>query len=370
MHFPLISARAALIFVVILALEFAGLEAALRVYGGSEASPSFQSIVMQDSRIGHRLKPGAHIRYTTVEFSTDLGINTQGVRDDRDIGPKAPDERRVVVLGDSLVLSVQVPLDQTFCKRLEARLTAADPAHRWRVINAGVQGYGPVKDWLFYRYVAETFQADVVLVVAFVGNDAVEANDDEPSLEAGRVPPQVTTDAAVNSVRRITRASMVLQLVRLRADQLRSHFSGPGTERPLTTYLTDPPPEVTHGLEVTRKAFGLIASRAAELGARTGLVLMPARFQTDDADYGRLAEIVRQAGYELDRNSGTKRFRAALDPLGLPILDLLPALEAQPDRDELFFQRNIHLTPRGHVVVADAMFDFLKSSRLVELQRP
>ena len=54
--------------------------------------------------------PGARTRYTTVEFSTELTINGQGVRDDREIGPKAPDERRVVVLGDSLVFAVQVPL--------------------------------------------------------------------------------------------------------------------------------------------------------------------------------------------------------------------------------------------------------------------
>lgn len=366
----MISVRPVLICLVILVAEFAVLEGALRVYGGSEAAPTFQSILMQDPRIGHRLKPGASTRYTTVEFSTDITINAQGVRDDRDIGPKAPGERRVVVLGDSLVLSVQVPLEQTFCKQLEARLTAADSAHRWRVINGGVQGYGPVKDWLFYRYVAETFQPDIVMIVAFVGNDAVEANDDEPSLTAGRVPSAELTDAAITRVRRLTRASMVLQLARLRVEQLKDHFAGPGTERPLATYLDVPPPEVVHGLEVMRRAFGMIAARATEDGARTALVLMPARFQTDDGDYGRLVEIVHHAGAEMIRNAGTERFREALAPLGLPTLDLLPVLAAEPSREELFFQRNIHLTPRGHRVVADAMFSFLTDSRLMQPQRP
>ena len=40
----------------------------------------------------------------------------------RDIGPKPPGERRIVVLGDSLVLSVQVDEQQTFCQLLEDRL--------------------------------------------------------------------------------------------------------------------------------------------------------------------------------------------------------------------------------------------------------
>jgi hypothetical protein len=49
------------------------------------------------------------------------------------------------------------------------------------------------------------------------------------------------------------------------------------------------------------------------------------------------------------------------------MFDLLPVLEAQPDRKGLFFQRNVHLTTRGHQVVADALFQFLESSGLSKL---
>jgi hypothetical protein len=37
---------------------------------------------------------------------------------------------------------------------------------------------------------------------------------------------------------------------------------------------------------------------------------------------------------------------------------------AQPDRMGLFFQRNVHLTPRGHAVVADAIAGFLDRAGL------
>src|SRR5262249_42244040 len=134
-------ARLALIS-AILVVQFGLIECGLRLEGGSEATPAFPALFLQDQRMGYRLKPRTPARYTTVEFSTELVINGQGVRDDREIGPKAPNERRVLVLGDSLVLAVQVPLEQTFCKLLEAKLSAADPSHQWRVINAGVQGYG------------------------------------------------------------------------------------------------------------------------------------------------------------------------------------------------------------------------------------
>jgi hypothetical protein len=352
-----------LLGVVILVAEFGLIEAGLRLEGGSEATPAFQALFLQDPRVGYRLKPGARTRYTTVEFSTQIAINGQGVRDDRDIGPKAPNERRVVVLGDSLVLALQVPLEQTFCKLLEAKLNRADPSHQWRVINAGVQGYGAVHEWLLYRHVVEAFQPDLVLVASFVGNAPLLAGM-QPWLDIEGQPSSDVSARASTLARRIVRSSMVLQLVNLRYTQFKAHFEGPVQEAPLGTYLANPPRAVEEGLHVAQEAVGKIAERAAQHGARTAILLMPARFQTDDADYGRYVEIVKEAGGTLVRNAGTERFRQAYAPLGVPMFDLLPALEAEPNRSDLFFQQNVHFTPRGHEVAAEAIFQFLKTSGL------
>lgn len=355
-------------FFLILAAQFALFEGGLRLFGGSEASTAFQDLFMQDPRTGYRPRPGAQTHYRTVEFATDLAINQQGVRDDDDIGPKAPNERRVVVLGDSLVFSVQVPFAVTFQEQLEVRLNQADPAHTWRVINGGVQGYGPAQEWFLFDHVLAALEPDVVLISVFVGNDAIEAYDTAAWLEAGR-PATAADEQALNIARRIVRSSMVLQLVRLRYDLLRSRLRSPAPARALLSYLESPPADVTEGLAIARDAFGRIAERARGIGARTALVLMPARFQTDDEDYGYLAEIVRQAGGTLVRQAATERFEAALEPMGLPILDLLPVLSRQPDRDGLFFRRNIHLTPRGHQVVGEALFDFFQTSGLAAAAR-
>jgi len=40
-------------------------------------------------------------------------------------------------------------------------------------------------------------------------------------------------------------------------------------------------------------------------------------------------------------------------------------LFAQPQRDGLFFQRTVHLTPRGHDIVAQTLFEFLQNNGLV-----
>jgi hypothetical protein len=356
------AASRALLLALIFTLEFAAIEGALRAYGAFEGSTTFQSLFMDDPEVGIRLRPGAHIQYTTVEFSTEISINPQGVRDDEPIGPKAPNERRIVVLGDSLVLSVQVSAAETFCEKLERDLNARGGSEKWRVINAGVQGYGPVDDWFFFDRVAAAFEPDIVLIAAFVGNDAIEAADGGASIDAGR--PLKTAAPTARQVRRIVRSSVVLQLVRVRYDQLRARFFTGTPERPLASYLIDPPPVVQRGLEVSRAAFGKIAERARGIGARTAIVLVPARFQTDDTDYSYLKAAVEQAGGVLDRQSSSRRFNQALSPLGLPILDLQPILFAQPDRSGLFFQRTVHLTPRGHDVVSVALLDFLQTSGL------
>ncbi len=361
-------------FLLILAVQFAIFEAALRVWGSSEAAPAFQGLFMQDPDVGFRLRPGARTRYGTVEFETDIAINHAGVRDDEELGPKPPGERRIVILGDSLVLSVQVPFEQTFGERLEMRLNARPGLNRYRVINAGVQGYGPVQELLFFRKLAASLDPDVVLVSVFVGNDAEEAFSSRSLLNRAQQPPvEALRETLMNSIRRTVRRSMVLQVLRLRLTSVTDRFTTAVVppEPPLQSYAAVPAPRIEEGLAIARECVRGIAAHAATLGARTGVLLMPARFQVDDADYGRLKSGVEQAGGQLLRDAATERFVSVLAGLGLPMIDPLPSLRAAPPGPDLFFQRNVHLTPRGHEVMAGVLDRFLQERGLLaETGRP
>ena len=352
-----------LLFVAILAVQFAIFEAGLRRWGSSEAAPAFQGLFTGDPAIGYRLQPGARVRFTTAEFDTHIAVNNAGVRDDEEIGPKAPGERRIVILVDSLVLSVQVPLEATFGKLLERRLNAPGGDIHYRVINAGVQGYGPVEELLFFRNVVRHLQPDLVLVTVFVGNDAEEALASEAKLSP-RPAAEALRESLITSLRRTVRRSMVLQVLRLRVLSATDRFRGlkAPPEPPLQSYAANPAPRIPLGIERTRELIGQIAQEAGTIGARTGVVLMPARFQVDDADYGRLRETVKQTGGELVRDAATERFTIALAPLALPMTDLLPPLRAALPGPDVFFQQNVHLTPRGHTIVADHLASFVRAN--------
>jgi hypothetical protein len=352
-----------------MAAQFGIFEVALRTWGGSEAAPSFQGLFEGDPTIGHRLKPNARTRFTTPEFSTDIAINSSGVRDDDAIGPKAPNERRIVILGDSLVLSVQVPFDQTFPELLERRLNDRGSPVRYRVINAGVQGYGPVEESLFFRKLVGSLEPDLVIASVFVGNDAEEALTSKLKLNGnGRPSVAVLRDSLLTRLRRLVRRSMVLQVLRLRVvsatERFTTRLSPP--EPPLQSYAAIPAPRIAEGIALTRQCVEDIAATASKAGARTAILLMPARFQVDDADYGRLKEAVAAAGGELVRDAATERFDHAFDALPIPRLDVLPALRRALPGPDLFFQRTVHLTPRGHEIVAEAIDEFIVEHRLLE----
>jgi hypothetical protein len=363
--------RRALLLLAIVAAQFALFEIALRVWGHSEAAPAFQALFMPDPVIGYRLRPNARTRFVTAEFDTEIAINGQGVRDDADIGPKPDNERRIVVLGDSLVLSVQVDRQQTFCKLLEDRLnrTPVDGARgvHYRVINAGVQGYGPVEELLFFREVARAFQPDLVIETIFVGNDAEEAVTSAPRLRGDARPvAEALSDSLVSRARRLVRRSMVLQVLRLRAVSVTDRLPSVGAppEPPLQSYAANPAPRIEEGLRISRDCVQAIAAEAAASGARTMVLLMPARFQVDDADFGHLKEAVEGTGGTLLRDGATIRFAGALAPLQVPRLDALPALRAARPGPDVFFQQTVHLTPRGHDIVARALEAFIRGQGL------
>jgi lysophospholipase L1-like esterase len=364
-----VQSKAALIGAVVL-VQFGLFETGLRLKGGSEAAPEFQRLFTPDRNLGYRLKAGASARLTTSDFDTLITINRAGVRD-REVGPKAPGERRIVVLGDSLVMSVQVPVEETFTARLERMLNngAGPSSSTFRVINAGVQGYGPVEEYIFHRDVTSSLQPDVVILALYAGNDAVEAANTAFRLRAGQPGREAHPGSALDRFtqwrRRMIRRSVVLQIARLRITTVLDRFGWqPEIDPPLRTYLPDAPPEIARGLEVTRDAVSRLAALTSSQGARLVVLLLPARFQVDDEDYGRLKAIVARSGQTLERDRATERFKAALAGLDVPVLDGLPALREASLQSRVFMESTAHFTPYGHEVMARLLEQYLRDAGL------
>jgi len=162
---------------------------------------------------------------------------------------------------------------------------------------------------------------------------------------------------------------MVLQVARLRVTSVLYRFGwGHEIDPPLRAYLPEGSPDIARGLDVTRDTVARLASLTSSQHARLVVLLVPARFQVDDGDFRRLRDSVAQSGKTLERDLATDRFKAALNGLGVPVVDALPPLRDAARQSDVFMQSTAHFTPFGHEVMAKILERYLKEAGLVEGQ--
>ncbi len=117
-----------------------------------------------DPDLGWRHRPGLSHRDMYGPGRT-LTINAQGLRAQREYGPRASGApRRVVCVGDSFTLGYGVDDAQTWPAQLERALSG------WEALNMGQGGYGIDQAWLWYRRDSAAIEHELVLF-AFIADD-------------------------------------------------------------------------------------------------------------------------------------------------------------------------------------------------------
>lgn len=96
-------------------------------------------------------------------------VSPQGLRD-RIFGPKAEDEFRILMLGDSFTMGWGLAEEETISRRLEASLETRVPG-RVTVVNGGVSGHGPWQEHGFLLERGLALQPDLVILQVFPAND-------------------------------------------------------------------------------------------------------------------------------------------------------------------------------------------------------
>src|SRR5688500_13225512 len=135
-----------------------------RSRGGGKERDEASRYVEHDPRLGWRKKPGARVRYDRREYSVEVAVNANGLRDP-ERPYSAPGTFRVVALGDSFVEGYTVEIPQTVTQVLEQSLRA--PGCPVEVLNAGTAAYSTDQEYLFYLDQGVRYSPQVVLLFAY-----------------------------------------------------------------------------------------------------------------------------------------------------------------------------------------------------------
>lgn len=245
-------------------------------------------------------------------------INAQGLRQDEDLGPKAPAEKRLLVLGDSVTFGANVKTSETYPEQLQGLLR--QQRHPWRILNAGVTAYDASQeaDWL------ETFGWELqpdALAVAFCRNDtSVSIRDRGP---VGTRLGQWLTEHSI----------VCFRVERLYA-RCRAAWKGSSVEGTPLVQKQD----LIYGWPLVDKAYRQIAASAKARGVPVVLFIWPTLDFLEERETEDLASKLNQLAVEL----------------GWQVIDLEPAF--RPTEARMFLDGDpIHPSAYGYARAAERL---------------
>jgi len=303
------------------------------------------------------------------EWRTFVAFNSHGLRDRELPYEKPPGARRVLLLGDSATEALQVPLELTFAKLLEARLRSGGTAVE--VINAGHAGFGTDNELLFYRQEGQRYAPDVVVLVFNFQNDIVENSQTlyQRSYERADVhfPPKpwfrLDADDTLHELPAPPRATTTTrwQILSGKFFLLRAVSrwlapappARPAVVAPLNYEVYAPPdPEWSEAWRLTFRLIRDLRASVEQRGARFAIALLPDKLMANPASFAPWLRLFWLAPerYDLDRPR-----RAMIDFLTaerIPLVDLLPALQRSGTTGQTFYEGDVHMNQSGHAAVA------------------
>ncbi|MFT7585778.1 MAG: hypothetical protein ACI9EW_002206, partial [Cellvibrionaceae bacterium] len=149
------------------------------------------SLIQVDEQLGWSYIPsGSQWLTGPGEFRNFVTINSQGLPDIEHDYKKALGTKRVLMLGDSFVAALQVPLEDSFSKVAESLLngTSGELSNQVEFINAGFAGFGTDQQYRWFMSEGLKYQPDIIVLVVYLGNDISDVDFELSSLGVSTLP--------------------------------------------------------------------------------------------------------------------------------------------------------------------------------------
>ncbi|MCP5059286.1 MAG: hypothetical protein GY937_21490 [bacterium] len=319
-----------------------------------EALPFADQRHAADPDVGHVFVPNVTRQLQTTEFRSTWKTNGEGVRADRDYGPKPPGVFRVLVIGDSFTAGGQVDLPETYPGVLDSELAETFGRGHIEVVNAGHPAYGTVHAQRWVEKFAARFEPDVI-VHGMTPNDLVENLRPElVTAKDGHLHWKTSTPghkARYEDRQRwysvpgwLDRSALIRRINGAPAiRQLRFGFIYPHRH----VYQAEQDETSLERYAIVYENLERLQAHTEAQGARLAIAMIPFREQLTELRPG------------LDAFAYARRITAWATPRGVPVIDTLPAFRAHPSPQDLFWQKDAHCTAAGYRLVGETLAEGL-----------
>jgi lysophospholipase L1-like esterase len=255
--------------------------------------------------------------------------NELGFRD-RKLERKRDDEIRILLLGDSVTFGWGVPIEATFGRKLEGKLTSK-LARPVRTVNTGTGSYNTVQELAALRTYADVIEPNLV-VLLYVKND-IEPND----------PPfDPWSQVSLQGKPPLTAVSILLSRSWLyRLGYFALEYSQQGAPASLDTQV--------RGVAESRNALAAISAFSQERGANFVTFVYRSKRETSEGFSSALLAELRTTG---------QKYR-------FPVVDVAPWWNGVDMRSVTNSTIDSHPNDRGHEILAAGIADFLMKHGLV-----
>lgn len=363
----LVAFRAALLMAGLLA-TLALLEIGVRLLSPQDARRD-EGLFVPDPRRAFRLAPGFRGVEVSHEFRVPIVVNSRGLRDREIPLAKAPDTRRILVLGDSFTYGSGVAGDETYPRRLESLLT--NRGWRVEVINAGVSGYGTFHEEAFLQEEGWAYQPDLLILQVFPNNDLDESLDPfSRVVEDGFLRFRAAGGEGAAWWRRLQAAirvrSHAYRFLGDRYHLLRIRLGlEPFYAASLGVYERLPRARVAAGWQAVERHLRGIVARARARGVDVLVVHAPKAAVLDPALQAAFIRFHRADPAALDWDRPGTTLAAMCAAASVPYLDLAPRLRGTGRPLQFYYPHNGHWNARGHSQVAGWLADVLEREGLL-----
>ncbi len=333
-------------------------------------------VAPQPTGLSHQDRYGLPMHYPRItrylpQFGHSVTFNAAGMRDVEHTERKPAGTFRILLLGDSFMEALQVPLDSSLPRLLERQL-AEQTGKRIEVVNGGVSGWSTDDELRYLTSYGLKYQPDLVVVAMTLHNDLSEnMRETWHTMREGALVEQPRQPMSFLRYKVVELKAYIA--TRFQTYQLWRRFRHRGeirqAGRQLNAYVVelfrDPTPEpIRHGFEFAELLLAEMDAITRAHGAKLVLVLLPLQVQLSDSSF---SAFVQRGGVErtaMSIEQPQREVTAIADGLGIPVIDLLPGFRrwTADSLGELYLNWDGHWNEAGHRLAASIVTAGLSSA--------